>query len=83
LTIKNRLNFPFYQIIEYIPSISLAEVGRDRFKNYLIEENKLYQLGMCIGFDLLTNNSDRFKLLWSSDGNVNNVLIEIRDHDAY
>jgi hypothetical protein len=38
---------------------------------------------MCIGFDILTNNSDRFKLLWSSDGNINNVLIEVGDHDAH
>lgn len=38
---------------------------------------------MCIGFDLLTNNSDRFRLLWSSDGNINNVLIEVKDHDAF
>lgn len=38
---------------------------------------------MCVGFDLLTNNSDRFKLLWSSDGNINNVLIEVKDYDAY
>jgi hypothetical protein len=32
---------------------------------------------------MLTNNSDRFKLLWSSDGNINNVLIEVKDHDAF
>lgn len=38
---------------------------------------------MCIGFDLLTNNSDRFKLLWGGDGNINNVLIEVKDFDAY
>lgn len=38
---------------------------------------------MCIGFDLLTNNSDRFKLLWGGEGNINNVLIEVKDFDAY
>ncbi len=72
---KSRLDFPFYQIIEYIPSISLAEVGKDRFERHLIEVHKLNSMGMCIGFDLLTNNSDRFKLLWGGDGNINNVLI--------
>jgi len=30
---------------------------------------------MCLGFDLIINNSDRFKLLWGGDGNISNVLI--------
>jgi endonuclease IV len=38
---------------------------------------------MCLGFDLLTNNSDRFKLLWGSDGNINNVLIEVTDYSEH
>ena len=66
-----------------MPSVSLAEVGRERFESFLKQERKFYQLGMCVGFDLITNNSDRFKLLWSSDGNINNVLIEVKDHDAF
>jgi hypothetical protein len=40
-------------------------------------------MGMCIGFDLLTNNSDRFKLVWGGDGNINNVLIEVRGHEGH
>lgn len=40
---------------------------------------KLQLIGICIGFDMLINNSDRFKLnkIWSnlSEGNVANVLI--------
>lgn len=73
--IKSRMDFPFYQIIEYIPSISMAEIGRDRFEAHLLDSIKLYSIGMCLGFDLLTNNSDRFKLIWNGDGNINNVLI--------
>ena len=38
---------------------------------------------MCLGFDILINNSDRFRLLWSSNGNINNVLVQIEDHDSH
>lgn len=38
---------------------------------------------MCLGFDIITNNSDRFRLLWSSGGNINNVLVQIEDHDSH
>ena len=72
---KSRLDFPFYQLLEYIPSVSLAETGKDRFESFMVERQKLFQIGICIGFDLLTNNSDRFKLVWGGDGNINNVLI--------
>lgn len=36
-----------------------------------------------MGFDLLINNSDRFKLIWTSEGNIGNVLVEIKDHDIH
>lgn len=49
----------------------------------MVEKPKLLQIGLCIGFDLLTNNSDRFKLVWGSDGNINNVLIQVKDYDAH
>jgi len=80
---KNRLDFPFHQVLEYVPSISLAEVGKDRFEKYLTDQRKLIQIGMCIGFDLITNNSDRFKLLWGGEGNINNVLIEVRNYESH
>ena len=32
---------------------------------------------MCLGFDLIINNSDRFKLVWGSEGNLSNVLIKV------
>mgnify|MGYP000495323638 CR=1 FL=1 len=48
----------------------------------MLTELKQLQMGMCIGFDILTNNSDRCKLLWMSDGNINNILIEVRDFDV-
>lgn len=38
---------------------------------------------MCLGYDMIMNNSDRFKLIWRGDGNVNNILIKINDHDRY
>lgn len=81
--IKTKLDFPFYQVLEYIPSVSLAEIGKERFETHLLTETKLYSLGMCLGFDIITNNSDRFRLLWSSNGNINNVLVQIEDHDSH
>ncbi len=38
---------------------------------------------MCLGYDIIINNSDRFALLWTSDGNINNILIKIEDHDIH
>ena len=80
---RSRLDFPFYQILEYIPSVSLAEIGKSRFEKYLLKNSALVQMGMCIGFDLITNNSDRFKLVWGGDGNINNLLISVINHEAY
>ena len=40
-------------------------------------------MGICIGFDLIINNNDRFKLskIWgSNEGNIANILIKISDH---
>ncbi len=36
---------------------------------------------MCLGLDLIINNFDRFKAIWSSEGNINNMLIEIGNHN--
>jgi hypothetical protein len=60
----------------------LAEIGKQRFEAHLLDQNKLYSLGMCLGFDLIINNSDRFRLLWTSDGNINNVLVQIQEHNS-
>lgn len=61
----------------------MAEIGKERFEKYLLTPSKLYSLGMCLGFDLLINNSDRFRLLWSSNGNINNVLVQALDHNSH
>ncbi len=41
-------------------------------------------MGICLGFDLIINNNDRFKLprIWSSgnEGNIANILIKVEDH---
>jgi hypothetical protein len=43
-------------------------------------------MGICLGFDLIVNNNDRFKLskIWSSgnEGNIANILIKVNDHFA-
>lgn len=66
-----------------MPSVSLAEIGKERFEKHLLEHEKLYAMGMGIGFDLIINNSDRFKLVWRGEGNINNVLVRIEDHDTH
>ena len=64
MRIKTKLDFPFYQILQYIPSVSLAEIGPERYRKWMAEQHKFYSLGMCLAFDLIINNSDRFKLVW-------------------
>jgi hypothetical protein len=49
----------------------------------LLEDSKLYSIGMCLAYDMIINNSDRFQLIWNSGGNINNILIEISDHDTH
>lgn len=41
----------------------------------MLSPEKVYELGTCLGYDMIINNQDRFQLLWSGDGNVGNVLI--------
>ena len=47
-------------------------------------EGKMQSIGVCIGFDLITNNNDRFRLskLWNTtnEGNICNVLIKIPNY---
>lgn len=78
--LKTKLDFPFYEVMEYIPSISLASIGHKKFATNMLHDYKLYCVGMCLGFDTIINNHDRFKLLWRGDGNVNNILIEVLDN---
>ena len=49
--------------MEYIPSISLAHIGNKKFRKYMMNDYKLYSLGICLGFDFIINNNDRFRLL--------------------
>jgi hypothetical protein len=32
---------------------------------------------MCLAYDMIINNNDRFKLVGRGEGNINNILIEI------
>lgn len=75
--LKNKLDFPFYQLMEYIPSVSLIHVGEQKFLKHMLSEYKLHSLGMCLGYDMVINNNDRFSLVWRGDGNMNNCLVEI------
>lgn len=54
-----------------------VHVGKNKFAKHMISDYKLYSLGMVIAYDMIINNPDRFRLIWRSSGNLNNVLIEI------
>lgn len=44
-------------------------------------------MGICIGFDMIINNNDRFRLakLWGSgnEGNIANILIKVPNHFSH
>lgn len=46
----------------------------------MLTEYKLVNIGICIGFDLVINNNDRFALVWRGEGNINNILVEVPSH---
>ena len=46
----------------------------------MLTEYKLVNIGICIGFDLVINNNDRFALVWRGEGNMNNILVEVPSH---
>ena len=73
--LKSKLDFPFYQLIEYIPSISLAHTGIKKYKKNMCSLYKMYSIGICLAFDMIINNADRFKFVWRGDNNINNILI--------
>ena len=41
----------------------------------MLEDHKLYGIGMSLAFDMIINNCDRFKLTSRGAGNIRNVLI--------
>lgn len=43
----------------------------------LDSSTKMHEMGVCLGFDLVINNNDRFQFMFGGDGNINNLLIEI------
>lgn len=50
--------------MEYIPSISLANVGIHKYTSNMITDYKMYTIGICLAYDIIINNNDRFALLW-------------------
>lgn len=61
--------------MEYIPSVLLINLGKNKFSKHMTTDYKLYSIGMALAYDIIINNGDRFKLLWGGSGNLNNVLI--------
>jgi hypothetical protein len=49
----------------------------------MLTSNKLHSLGLCLAFDLIINNGDRFRLLWRGEGNIENVLIEVDNYSSH
>lgn len=37
----------------------------------------MYSIGMCLAFDMVINNNDRFSFVWRGEGTINNILIAV------
>ncbi|EGR29772.1 hypothetical protein IMG5_148530 [Ichthyophthirius multifiliis] len=80
--VSSRLDMPFLQVMEYIPGISVEQMGPHRaaliFDHITPESrDRLIRLGMILAFDTLINNSDRYPLIWDGDGNAANIIVKM------
>lgn len=48
-----------------------------KFSRHMLSQYKVYSVGICLAYDMIINNNDRFRLVWRGEGNINNILIEI------
>lgn len=48
----------------------------------MLEDYKLYTMGMGLAFDMIINNSDRLRLVSRSSGNIKNMMIEVGEFNT-
>ena len=73
---------PFVILYEYIPSLSLFELGNNRSQVLLKEKNfksrELFiNIGKILGLDIFLNNSKRLPFVWLNNGDPNNIFFKV------
>ena len=73
---------PFVILYEYIPSLSLFEMGNNRSQFLLREKNfksrELFiNIGKILGLDIFLNNSKRLPFVWLNNGDPNNIFFKV------
>ena len=73
---------PFVILYEYIPSLSLFELGNNRAQFLLREKNfksrELFiNIGKILGLDIFLNNSKRLPFVWLNNGDPNNIFFKV------
>lgn len=75
-------DFPFMLLYEYIPNISIFELGQNR-ANILLNEGNfksrdiMMSIGKIICFDMLINDNNRIPFVWLNNGNPNNIILSV------
>ena len=73
---------PFVILYEYIPSLSLFELGDNRSHILLRDKNfksreLMINIGKILGLDIFLNNSKRLPFVWLNNGDPNNVVFKV------
>ena len=73
---------PFVIIYEYIPSLSLFELGENRSHILLRDKNfksreLMINIGKILGLDIFLNNSKRLPFVWLNNGDPNNIVFKV------
>ena len=73
---------PFVLIYEYIPSLSLFELGTNRTQILLRDKNfksreLMINIGKILGLDIFLNNSKRMPFVWLNNGDPNNIIFKV------
>ncbi len=73
---------PFVILYEYVPSLSLFELGNVRSQNLLKEKNfksrELFiNIGKILGLDIFLNNNKRLPFVWLNNGDPNNIFFKV------
>jgi len=73
---------PFVLIYEYIPSLSLFELGANRSQILLRDKNfksreLMINIGKILGLDIFLNNSKRLPFVWLNNGDPNNIIFKV------
>ena len=73
---------PFVLLYEYIPCLSLFELGENRSHILLRDKNfksreLMINIGKILGLDIFLNNSKRLPFVWLNNGDPNNIVFKV------